>query len=301
MGSVGSVGSPAVAVELTEGVVRRLLAGQHPDLASLPLSEVPSGWDNALWRLGDELAVRLPRTAVAAPLTINEQRWLPELAARLPLPVPAPVRVGRPDRDYPWPWSVVPWFPGTPGDRAVLTEPGDAAGRLGHFLGALHQEAPPDAPHNPYRSVPLSARAETFERQVAASGGAGLDGEDVRRWWARALDAQPWAAPPTWLHGDLHPANTVVAAGTLAAVVDFGDVCAGDPATDLAGAWMLLPADALPTFFSSYGGVDEPLQRRAVGWAILFSLMFISVPCAQRPTYEAVGRSALAKVLSTAR
>src|ERR1700732_1586452 len=122
-------------------MVRSLLAQQHADLATLSLVQVDEGWDNTLWRLGDDLVVRLPRRELAAQLTINEQRWLPELALLLPLPIPSPVRLGRPSGCYPWHWSVVPWLGGVPGDGAAIADPHDAAVRLGRFLRALHQEA----------------------------------------------------------------------------------------------------------------------------------------------------------------
>jgi len=87
---------PAAEVSIDIPLVRALLLDQHPDLADLPLTQVDEGWDNAVFRLGDELAIRLPRRSATAALMENEQRWLPQLAPRLPLPVPAPVRLGRP-------------------------------------------------------------------------------------------------------------------------------------------------------------------------------------------------------------
>jgi aminoglycoside phosphotransferase (APT) family kinase protein len=290
------VGYPDAEIEIDAGLVRLLVTEQHPDLAGLDLVSGGEGWDNSLWRLGDELLVRLPRRSVAAPLTIHEQRWLPELSARLPLPVPAPVRVGRPSAGYPWPWSIVPWLPGVPGDRATLRDPADAAARLGRFLRALHHDAPAEAPHNPYRGVALAARAPTVEELLARLA-TEIDARAVRRVWDDALAADPWAAPPVWVHGDLHPANIVVADGTLAAVIDFGDLCAGDPATDLAGAWMLLPRSALAGFRSAYGAADEPLHRRARGWAVLFAVVLLEIGLEDRPTYARVARSTLARIL----
>jgi aminoglycoside phosphotransferase (APT) family kinase protein len=283
-----------------EDVVRALLAEQHPDLAGLPLVEAAAGWDNSLWRLGDGLAVRLPRRPEAAALVENEQRWLPVLAPRLPLPVPVPVRVGRPSREYPWCWSVVPWLAGVPADAVPLVD-GDSATAsaraLGLFLHGLHRAAPPDAPHNPYRSVSLADRAGSVEERLVRLGDH-VDADRLRTIWETAVGAWRWDRPPTWLHGDLHPGNVLVAGGTLTAVVDFGDVCAGDPATDLAGAWLLLPARAVPDFAQAYGGVGPDLERRALGWAVLFALMLLDIGLAgARSTYAAVGRSALERVV----
>ena len=111
-------GTPSAEVDVTVGLVRRLLRAQHPDLADLPLRVVANGWDNVTLRLGDDLAVRVPRRATAGQLVRNEQRWLPVLAPRLGVDAPVPVRIGVPADELPWSWSVVPWFTGA----MVVTE-----------------------------------------------------------------------------------------------------------------------------------------------------------------------------------
>jgi aminoglycoside phosphotransferase (APT) family kinase protein len=287
---------PEADISLDEDRVRSLLLDQHPDLASMALVEYGSGWDNTLWRLGDDLLVRLPRRMEAVALTTNEQEWLPELAPRLPLPIPTPVRVGRPTINFPWPWSIVPWLDGLPGDGTEITRPHAAADSLGRFLRALHEPAPIEAPDNPYRGVPLSARAANFADRVAALDGE-IDVQATRQVWDRAIAARPWQGPALWLHGDLHPANILITGGTLSAVIDFGDLCAGDPATDLAAAWMLLPAAAIPKFGVAYGGFDADLECRTLGWAVLFALMLFAIGLNDRPSYLAVGQSTLAKVI----
>src|SRR5262245_2189646 len=150
---------PAAEVSVSPELVRRLLAAQQPDLAHLPVQPMAHGWDNLMYRLGGELAVRLPRRAAAARLIMHEQRWLPAIAPRLPLPVPAPVRTGRPALGYPWPWSIVPFLPGQMAAREPPADPAGAAASLGGFLAALHAPAPADAPVNPIRGIPLAGRA----------------------------------------------------------------------------------------------------------------------------------------------
>lgn len=282
-------------IDISEGLVRAMLEEQHPDIAHRRLVQLDAGWDNVLWRLGDELLVRLPRRAVAAALTMNEQRWLPELAPRLPLPVPAPVRVGRPSGDYPWWWSVLPWLEGTPGDRASITDAEDAGLRLGRFLRVLHRPAPAGAPRNQWRGVPLVERADAIDERLARLADE-VDVVALRRAWDRAVAAEPWSGAAVWVHGDLHPANVLIAEGTLAAVLDFGDLCQGDPATDVAAAWMLLPPDAMPVFATAYGRLDPDLLARSVGWAVLFGLMLVAVGLDGRPSYASVGRAILARV-----
>src|SRR5438067_2354284 len=163
---------PSAEVDVSLALVRRLLADQHPDLAGLPLSVLANGWDNLMCRLGGDLVVRLPRRSQAAELVRHEQRWLPVLAPRLPLPIPAPVREGQPGPGYPWWWSVVPLLPGEVAARRPPADPRQAAIALGGFLGALHAPAPPDAPANPVRGIPLAARDETFGENLRLLGGA---------------------------------------------------------------------------------------------------------------------------------
>jgi len=294
-----AVVSPPAEVDIDEGLVRSLLTEQHPDLDHLPLAAENSGWDNSLWRLGDRLVVRLPRRAMAAQLALNEHRWLPVLAPRLPLPVPSPLRVGGPSGNYPWSWSIVTWMDGLPGDIGAISDPDDAGHRLGRFLRALHEPAPRAAPHNPFRSVSLEQRTEIFEDHLIELS-TEIDVGATRRVWDRACTAGAWLGPRSWLHGDLHPANTLVVDGTLGAVLDFGDICGGDPATDLAGAWMLLPISSMPSFIDAYGGLDTDLEHRSLGWAVLFGLFQLAMGLHDKPTYAAIGRSTLAKAIEQA-
>src|SRR5947209_5391215 len=201
---------PAAEVDVDEALVRRLLAEQCPKLAGRPLRLVAFGWDNVVYRLGDDLVVRLPRRQVAAVLIENEQRWLPQLAAHLPLPIPAPVFAGRPGSGYAWHWSVTPWFDG---DNALQTPPADpldAAFVLGRFCAALHRPAPSDAPANPVRGGPLTTRQTLLESALAAAGAcAAVDCAAVQARWNELAARPPWSGPSVWLHGDLHPGNIV--------------------------------------------------------------------------------------------
>ena len=206
---------------LDAALVERLLADQHPDLAPLPVREVESGWDNKMFRLGDRLAARLPRRALAADLIHREQLWLPQLAERLTLKTPAPVRVGEPGRGYPCRWSVVPWLDGRPVGEDGL--PAAEAPRFAAFLSSLHQPAPADAPGNPYRGVPLAQRAETVEARMRGLATAtGLITEELRAIWTLALEASS-SPGSVWIHGDLHPGNVLADNGRITGVIDWGD------------------------------------------------------------------------------
>ncbi|WP_116949065.1 aminoglycoside phosphotransferase family protein [Jiangella endophytica] len=291
---------------MDERLLRTLLGEQHPDLADLPVRAAARGWDNQLWRLGDTLAVRVPCTERAPDLLRKEYRWVPELAPRLPLPVPVPLRLSEPSASFPHPWAVTAWVGGEPADRAAVTRGDHAAEALAGFLRALHRPAPEEAPDNPERGVGLTVVADGVEQGLPVLLPPAV-ASAARAVWDDAVSAPAWAGPRTWLHGDLHPANVTVAGGTLAGVLDFGELCAGDPATDLAAAWTLLPAGASGRFFQAYGCADDATIRRARGWAVRTALGLIGIGRAGdqglpggKPTWGPAGRSALDRVLADA-
>jgi aminoglycoside phosphotransferase (APT) family kinase protein len=269
---------PPAEVTIEPSLVRALLQEQHPDLAQLPLIAIGEGWDNRLFRLGDALAVRLPRRAASAASIEQEQRWLPRLSPRLPLPVPVPLRIGRPGSGFPWSWSIVPWFAG---ESALLAPPQDPAPMvtaLAHFLRALHQPAPDDAPHNPWRGVPLGTRTKKVREHVRQLNGL-VDGIAVLGLWEHVVSVPSWPGPPMWIHGDLHPGNLLISGDRLSAVIDFGDLAAGDPATDLSVVWML-PRSARSIFFTStrgqFNATDDDTWTRARGWALALGLAYLA-------------------------
>lgn len=294
-------------IEITADLVRDLLGEQHPDLAGLALREVVGGWGNQMWRLGDDLAVRMPRQKGASALLRKECRWLPVLAPRLPLPVPGPVRIGEPSARFPKPWAVMTWVSGEPLDHSSLTRGDDAADALAAFLRALHVEAPEDAPVSEDRGGHPATCTDGFDYFFHAVAPAALAGlaDEIRAVWADAVAAPEWEGPRLWVHGDLHPANVVVSDGTLAGVIDFDAVFAGDPAWDLAAAWVLLPAGAVPRFFDAYARADEGTIRRARGLAALKGLFLMlmgqngdrGLP-GGKPAWGPAGRAALERVLT---
>ncbi|MGC5166413.1 phosphotransferase [Luteimicrobium sp. DT211] len=296
-------------IVVTTDLARALLGAQHPDLLELAdarLDVAANGWDNAVLRLGDDLALRLPRREAAAHLVEHEQAVLPVLATRLPVPVPDPVRVGRaePAVGYPYAWSVVPWFDGETAARTPVVRRTAWAPTLGRALAALHVPAPSDAPANPFRGVPLAGRAAAFaERLVRADDGARVVLEAA---WAAGLAAPPYDDPPVWLHGDPHPGNVVArvrggADDELAALVDFGDVTSGDPASDLATAWLSFDAAGHAAFRDAYvtaGGTDDAATwTRARAWAASLALALLAFPD-DHPLMAEVGRHTVARLSS---
>ncbi|HEY5009779.1 MAG TPA: aminoglycoside phosphotransferase family protein [Acidimicrobiales bacterium] len=291
---------PNAEVEMNAALVEELIRQQHPDLLIGSLRQMPPGFDNTIWRLGDDLVVRLPRREVGVHLIESEQRWLPELAARLPLQIPAPLRVGVPSDLFPWPWTIARWIDGTPGnlvDPAMLPR---LARPLGGFFRALHRDAPEDAPTNPFRDVPLRTHDDNVHHRLEEAAEA-VDRGELLRVWEASLQTAPWASAPQWIHGDPHPANLIVRDDALVGVIDFGDLCGGDPATDLAGGLLALPYQSLDEFFRAYGELDDATIRRTLGWAVHFGLMFVLLGESDEPTYGEVGRRALANALAYSR
>ncbi len=296
---------PPSEVSINHDLIGTLLSEFLPELAGQPVEFYSAGWDNEIHRIGGEHAVRLPRREAAAELVKNEQRWLPELAELVPLPIPAPTHDGKPAFGFPWPWSIVPWFPGVtmlhapPVDRSTLME------QLTGFMNALHVTAPDDAPRNPHRGVPLADRAESVIERISVCRpifeSLGITAEEVRSTWISLVDAPNFGADPVWVHGDLHPANILVRAGRVSAVIDFGDVCSGDPATDLAIAWMLFDDEDDRLEFrkmSTVDGhsVDVHTWRRAQGNALAHCLAVLA-HSADDPAMRRMGVTTLRNVL----
>jgi aminoglycoside phosphotransferase (APT) family kinase protein len=243
-------------------LVRSLLEEQFPEWAELPLRRIePSGTDNAIFRLGNELSVRLPRRAGATKPGSKEIEWLPRLAPHLPVEIPVPVAEGRPGRGYPWFWEIHTWIQG----ETVPVEEIDAiqaARDLADLVNALQQIVPTGG-EPPGRGVPLAARDAAFHDWLER-----FDGDArVTQIWDRALAAPPWQGPPVWHHGDLDFRNWLVRDGRIKAVIDWGSMGLGDPACDVMVAWKLHSAAARDAFREALP-TDDSTWERARGWAV---------------------------------
>lgn len=286
---------PPAEIQVDTELVEVLLAQQHPNLANLPLRASESGFDNYMFRLGESFVVRLPRSAAAARLIVNEQRWLITLSDRLPLQIPVPIRVGQPAFGFPWRWSVVPWLTGTTAEIAPVAA--REAPRLAAFLRALHVPAPADAPRNRDRSTPLASRAAAIDERIQRlARTTDVITERVREAWREGLEA-PGDQRPTWIHGDLHTRNVLTVDGTITGVIDWGDMTSGDPAIDLACLWMLLPSEAArDTAMRAYGSNDVSLWVRARGWSVLFGVMLLDTGLAGNARNAAMGEQILRRI-----
>ncbi len=283
-------------------LVRRLVAGQFPQWRGLPVERFPSGGTvNAMYRLGDDMVVRLPLVEGGAGDVRAEREWLPRLAPLLPTAVPEVLGTGEPAEGYPWPWSVYRWLPGELPEAGALTEPELLARDLAGFVSAMRDVALPDAP-GAYRGGPLTTldgatRAALDELSTIPE--EGVDCSALAAVWEDALRAPDWDGPPVWLHADLMPGNLLVDDGRLTAVIDFGCMGVGDPACDLFPAWNLLPATARKAFREALG-VDDATWRRGRGRTL--SQALIALPHYRRtnPAMAGNARHVIRAVLAEA-
>jgi aminoglycoside phosphotransferase (APT) family kinase protein len=264
--------------EITADVAARLVAGQFPQWAALPVVPVKlNGWDNTTFRLGEELSVRLPSTDGTTEQVAKEHRWLPVLAPQLPLPVPVPVALGRPAGEFPRPWSVYRWLAGEPADGERVTDLAGFAASLAGFLATLQAidtgGGPPAGKHNFFRGGPLATYHEQTQRLISLTAEK-IDAGAAAEVWDAAM-ASTWRRPPVWVHGDVTGSNLLVADGALCAVIDFGGLAVGDPACDLVMAWTFFTGDSAAVFRRGLG-LDEATWARGRGWALWKALLMVA-------------------------
>ncbi len=282
------------------GLVRRLLAAQFPQWAGLPVTPVLSaGTDNAIYRLGDDKAVRLPRIHWASGQIAKERAWLPQLAPHLPLELPVQLAVGAPDAVYPYEWGVYRWLAGESAADAPIVSVDEIAVALAHFITALQRFDPsggPAAVEHQLRGVPLRLRDAGTRAAIAAMGSL-IDATAALRVWEEALRAPEWERPPVWFHGDLLPGNLLVTDGRLSAVIDWGGLGVGDPACDLMCAWGLFSGPSRQMFREALA-VDDATWARARGQALSQAIIFIPYYLHTNPVGVARAQRMLREVLA---
>ncbi len=277
-------------IETSVELVRRLLVDQFPQWADLPIETVPaSGTDNALYQLGDDLVVRMPRIDWAVGQAERELEYLPAFAPQLPFPISTPLEIGKPGAGYPWSWSVQRWIAGQP--VTIESPPVSAAFArdLAEFITALHSletsgglEA---GAANFGRGEPLSTRDASTRAALAKLDGKVDTGAAAEAWQA-ALDAPVWDAPPVWIHGDLQFGNVLMERGRLSAVIDWGCFGIGDPACDIMAAWTIFDETTRPIFRDSLD-IDEATWLRGSGWALSTAIIGLPYYWETNPTFVA--------------
>lgn len=290
-----------MAVEIGAELARQLVDTQFPQWSSLPLHQwLRAGSDHVIYRLGDRLAVRLPRGDWAAGQARKEHAWLPRLAPHLPLAVPAPVGLGAPALGYPWSWSVAQWLDGEVVVPERLADSETTAGDLAAFLTALMRLPSPDSfavgPHPELRRRTLAAKDARVRASIAAVA-AVFDADALTRIWERALAAPAWGGNPVWCHGDFHVGNLLMKRGRVTAVLDFGGLGYGDPACDLDIAFTLMTVRTRAVFRAALG-LDDAAWIRGRGWALAGGVTAYAAYAATEPRVAAQTRRQLIEVLA---
>jgi len=262
-------------VDINETLVARLLLTQFPQWAALPLQAVtPAGTDNAIYRLGDAMTIRLPRIHWAITQPLKEATWLPVLAPHVSLSIPTPLALGEPAEGYPWHWSVCTWLPGDIATPDHLRDASEVADDLARFIRGLQAIDPLGGPPPDGRGEPLVTRDDATREAIDALGGV-MDTRRIEAEWEAALMAPTWAQQPVWLHGDLDARNLLATDGRLSGVLDFGALAIGDPAAEVMVAWKMIRAD-VRAGFRNILGVDDATWSRARGWVLSQAVMILS-------------------------
>jgi aminoglycoside phosphotransferase (APT) family kinase protein len=262
-------------LDTDEALVRRLLVAQFPQWAELPIEALPAGGtDNAIYRLGDALSVRLPRRRGSRVEWLDKEfEWLPKLAPLLPLQVPAPVARGAPGEGYPHEWAIYAWLEGEDAASAPL-DLASAAADLAELLAAFRRIDPTGGPPAAGRGGSLRPRDEETRSGIAALADL-IDAAAVTAVWETALAAPEWDGAPVWIHGDLDARNLLVRNRRITGLLDWGAMCVGDPACDVKVAWAVLDAETRPVFRELLE-IDDATWARGRGWAL--SQAMIALP-----------------------
>jgi aminoglycoside phosphotransferase (APT) family kinase protein len=285
-------------VHIDGALVHQLVVSQFPQWRDLPLEPFRStGTVNAIYRLGDDLHVRLPRVEHWARDLDKELRWLPALAPHVPLEIPEAVARGHPHGGYPFPWAIYRWLPGRPFAPDAVDDEREAAVGLAAFVTALRGVDTAGAPRAP-RDGPLQARDAQARAVIAKLSGV-VDTDAVTAVWEQSLAAPESVAPAVWTHGDLLPPNLLTRDGHLHAVIDFGSIGAGDPAIDVIAAWSVFGRAARDVFRDALH-VDDATWLRARGLALQQALLIIPYYARTNPEFVATAMRTVRRVLDDA-
>ena len=282
-------------------LVRSLLRAQFPEYAHLPIAQVvPGGHDNRTFRVGEHVAARLPSAAPYAAHIPVEHEFLPRLARELPVRIPEPLGLGEPGCGFPWQWALNGWIPGQPASSANLRDPDGLARELAEFLTALHAIDAAGGPGageiNFHRGGDLSVYGDQTEGLIDRLRGL-IDARAAARVWEAARAAR-WTRPPVWVHGDMAVDNLLLRQGRLHAVIDFGQLAAGDPACDLTLAWTLLEERSSATFVERLN-LDDGTWARARGWALWKQLLNLERARRNDPAQVTRVRAVIARISGT--
>lgn len=276
-------------------IVQRLLNEQFPHLADRPINQVqPTGTVNAIFRLGDDLCVRLPRRAGWADNIDREWTFLKNFMYQFSLTIPKPFARGKPMNTYPFPWAIYQWIEGMAYHNDLILDKRQAARDLAGFILELRNIGAHEGPHG--GRAPLSD-LDSQTRTAIASLGSFVNAGALLDLWEISLNALPWNREPARIHGDLIKPNLLVNGGRITAVIDFGGVGVGDPASDIVPAWSVFSKKARKVFREILS-VDDDTWHRARGYALHQAVMIIPYYSKTNPDFTAMAKDTLIELLS---
>ncbi|GAB2794350.1 aminoglycoside phosphotransferase family protein [Streptomyces chlorus] len=292
-------------IPVDESVVRSLLKAQRPEWADLSLSPAGAGTDNTMYRLGDDLLIRLPRTSGNGESLRKELDWLPRLAPLLSCPIPEPVHAGTPTNDFPLLWSVYRWIDGDEARPDTIQDWASFGADLAAVVRELHGIGLMGATRAGELSWYRGGGLEPCDEWISgcfddcrSTVGSELDVDTLERLWRAALALPEPSGPQVWLHGDLKPTNLLVRDGRLHALIDFGGLSIGHPDAEHATLWDL-PPQARQAYWDTVN-LDTPAWTRARAWAIAVAVSGISYYWDTFPAFVAECRARIEAILMDA-
>jgi aminoglycoside phosphotransferase (APT) family kinase protein len=285
-------------VVVDSGLAGRLVAAQFPALGDVQLRLIGEGWDNTVFAAGEEWVFRFPRREVVLPGLQVEIDVLPLLAPLLPVPIPVPEHVGVPSDEFPWPFFGARILPGVELCAAPETARADLAPQLGRGLRVLHSRDVLDAvggrlPENVTRRADMQVRVPGIRERLTALDGLWRAPDHVHAVLDKA-ETLPPPEPRAVCHGDLHFRHVLVDGGRVTGLIDWIDLCRGDPALDLQVVWSALPPEERDAFFAAYGDVDGDTLLRARAVALHVNSMLVQY--AHHEGFASIEREAVASL-----
>ena len=281
-------------IDIDAALIRRLLTDQFPHLAERSITVVRStGTVNAIFRLGNDLCVRLPRVETWAESLDRERIWLPKLAPHISLTIPMPLAQGRPANWYPYPWAIYHWIDGSPYQEDLIGDERRVAYDLVNFILELRSIDMLGAPRGGRRPL---VELDAATRSAIESARGVIDTETISAAWTRSLESPPWDGKPVWIHGDLLRSNLLIQGGRLYAVLDFGGVGIGDPGADVVPAWSVFNKVGRETFRQALA-VDDDTWSRARGYALHQALMIIPYYPETNPEFVTMAKRTVEEIL----
>lgn len=278
-----------------------LISTQYPQWAKLEIRPIlSSGTDNEIFRLGENMCLRIPKSTSTINNLDKEYAWLPYLTP-LPLRIPAPIAKGKPGNGYPCNWCIFDWIDGETATPNQLHNQHDVAVDIAEFIKALQivdtRNAPLSGSHNNYRGVPLINR-DLLTRKAIGNLRNIYDPSILTVIWETALNTTAWDQKPVWLHGDIHSGNLLFNNHRLCAVIDFGLSGVGDPACDLMVGWTQFSPDVRETFQKSINA-DTATLARGKGWALSWAVIALAHYLDTNPFLTTMSKGTIKRILES--